>query len=154
MPRSKKINTGNEPANKQKGKKKCNFCHEEKKMTDFYISKNPIHSADERVPICKECIAKSSLNEDGTINELELNKILKLIDRPYYKDLIESSIQSFLREHSYVEPDKAQYYGREILQKYFTLIAMRQDRAKSYEDSENDGLYIGQVMYHKAQKNV
>lgn len=139
MPRSKKINTGNEPANKQKGKKKCNFCHEEKKMTDFYISKNPIHSADERVPICKECIAKSSLNEDGTINELELNKILKLIDRPYYKDLIESSIQSFLREHSYVEPDKAQYYGREILQKYFTLIAMRQDRAKSYEDSENDG---------------
>lgn len=139
MPRSKKINTGNEPANKQKGKKKCNFCHEEKKMTDFYISKNPIHSADERVPICKECIAKSSLNEDGTINELELNKILKLIDRPYYKDLIESSIQSFIREHSYVEEEKAQYYGKEILQKYFTLIAMRQDRAKSYEDSERDG---------------
>ena len=53
MPRTKKITTGKEPANKQKGTKKCNFCHEEKKMTDFYISKNPIHSVDERVPICK-----------------------------------------------------------------------------------------------------
>lgn len=139
MPRAKKTTTGKEPANKQKGTKKCNFCHEEKKMTDFYISKNPIHSVDERVPICKECIAKASLNEDGTINELELNKILKLISRPYYKDLIESSIQSFKREHSYVEEDKVQYYGKEILQKYFTLIAMRQDRDKSYEDSEKEG---------------
>ena len=139
MPRAKKTTTGKEPANKQKGTKKCNFCHEEKKMTDFYISKNPIHSVDERVPICKECIAKASLNEDGTINELELNKILKLISRPYYKDLIESSIQSFKREHSYVEEDKVPYYGKEILQKYFTLIAMRQDRDKSYEDSEKEG---------------
>lgn len=139
MPRTKKTTTGKEPANKQKGTKKCNFCHEEKKMTDFYISKNPIHSVDERVPICKECIAKASLNEDGTINELELNKILKLISRPYYKDLIESSIQSFKREHSYIEDDKVQYYGKEILQKYFTLIAMRQDRDKSYEDSEKEG---------------
>lgn len=138
MPREKKTTTGKEPANKQRGTKKCNFCHEEKKMTDFYISKNPIHSVDERVPICKECIAKASLNEDGTINELELNKILKLISRPYYKDLIESSIQSFKREHSYIEEDKVQYYGKEILQKYFTLIAMRQDRDKSYEDSEKD----------------
>ena len=139
MPRTKKTTTGKEPANKQKGTKKCNFCHEEKKMTDFYISKNPIHSVDERVPICKECIAKASLNEDGTINELELNKILKLISRPYYKDLIESSIQSFKREHSYIEDDKVQFYGKEILQKYFTLIAMRQDRDRSYEDSEKDG---------------
>ena len=139
MPRTKQTTTGKEPANKQKGEKVCNFCHEKKKLTSFYISKNPIHSVDERVPICKECIAKASLNEDGTINELELNKILKLISRPYYKDLIESSIQSFKREHSYIEDDKVQYYGKEILQKYFTLIAMRQDRDKSYEDSEKEG---------------
>ena len=111
MPRTKQTTTGKEPANKQKGEKVCNFCHEKKKLTSFYISKNPIHSVDGRVPICKECIAKASLNEDGTINELELNKILKLISRPYYKDLIESSIQSFKREHSYLEDDKVQYYG-------------------------------------------
>ena len=141
LPKLKKPKTGNEPlpANQQKGEKKCNFCHETKKVTSFYISKNPLHSADERVPICKDCVMKASLNEDGTINDIEFNKILKAIDRPYYKDLIESSIQSFMREHSYVEEDKVQYYGKEILQKYFTLIAMRQDRDKSYEDSEREG---------------
>lgn len=137
MPRSKK-QTGNEPANKQKGEKVCNFCHEKKKLTDFYISKSPLFSVDERVPICKDCVISASLNEDGTINDIELNKILKKIDRPYYKDLIESAISGFKNEHSYVEDDKVQYYGKEILQRYFRLIAMRQDRDKSYEDSEKD----------------
>ena len=137
MPRSKK-QTGNEPANKQKGEKVCNFCHEKKKLTDFYISKSPLFSVDERVPICKDCVISASLNEDGTINDIELNKILKKIDRPYYKDLIESAISGFKNEHSYVEDDKVQYYGKEILQRYFRLIAMRQDINKSYEDSERD----------------
>ena len=137
MPRTKK-QTGNEPANKQKGEKVCNFCHEKKKLTDFYISKSPLFSVDERVPICKDCVISASLNEDGTINDIELNKILKKIDRPYYKDLIESAISGFKNEHSYVEDDKVQYYGKEILQRYFRLIAMRQDRDKSYEDSEKD----------------
>ena len=137
MPRAKKT-TGNEPANKQKGEKVCNFCHEKKKLTDFYISKSPLFSVDERVPICKDCVISASLNEDGTINDIELNKILKKIDRPYYKDLIESAISGFKNEHSYVEDDKVQYYGKEILQRYFRLIAMRQDRDKSYEDSEKD----------------
>ena len=137
MPRSKK-QTGNELANKQKGEKVCNFCHEKKKLTDFYISKSPLFSVDERVPICKDCVISASLNEDGTINDIELNKILKKIDRPYYKDLIESAISGFKNEHSYVEDDKVQYYGKEILQRYFRLIAMRQDRDKSYEDSEKD----------------
>ena len=137
MPRTKK-QTGNEPANKQKGEKVCNFCHEKKKLTDFYISKSPLFSLDERVPICKDCVISASLNEDGTINDIELNKILKKIDRPYYKDLIESAISGFKNEHSYVEDDKVQYYGKEILQRYFRLIAMRQDRDKSYEDSEKD----------------
>ena len=137
MPRTKK-QTGNEPANKQKGEKVCNFCHEKKKLTDFYISKSPLFSVDGRVPICKDCVISASLNEDGTINDIELNKILKKIDRPYYKDLIESAISGFKNEHSYVEDDKVQYYGKEILQRYFRLIAMRQDRDKSYEDSEKD----------------
>lgn len=137
MPRTKK-QTGNEPANKQKGEKVCNFCHEKKKLTDFYISKSPLFSVDGRVPVCKDCVINESLNEDGTINDIELNKILKKIDRPYYKDLIESAISGFKNEHSYVEDDKIQYYGKEILQRYFRLIAMRQDRDKSYEDSEKD----------------
>ena len=141
MPKLKQPKTGNEPlpANQQKGEKKCNYCHETKKVTSFYISKNPLHSADERVPICKDCVMKASLNEDGTINDLEFNKVLRDIQRPYYKDLIESAIESFKREHSYIEEEKVKYYGKELLSIYFRCIAMRQDRAKSYEDSEKDG---------------
>lgn len=139
MPRTKNSN-GNKPlpANKQKGEKQCSFCHTKKKLTDFYISKSPLFSVDERVPVCKDCLINESLNEDGTINEIELNKILKKIDRPYYKDLIESAITGFKNEHSYVEDDQVIFYGKEILQRYFRLIAMRQDRDKSYEDSEKD----------------
>ena len=139
MPRIKS-NVGDKPlpANKQKGEKVCNYCHEKKKLTSFYISKSPLYSVDERVPICKDCVISASLNEDGTINELELNKILKKIDKPYYKDLIESAIAGFKNEHSYIEEDEVVFYGKEILQRYFRLIAMRQDINKSYEDSERD----------------
>ena len=108
-------------------------------MTDFYISKSPLFSVDGRVPVCKECVINESLNEDGTINEIELNKILKKIDRPYYKNLIESAVQSFKKENSFVKDEDVLYYGKDILKIYFRLIAMRQDRAKSYEDSEKDG---------------
>lgn len=137
MPNTKKADKV--PANNQKGKKFCSCCHNEKKLTDFYISKSPLFSIDERVPVCKSCVIDSSLNEDGTVDEIELNKILRKIDKPYYKDLIESSINQFRKEHSYVEEDEIKYHGKELLQNYFKLIAMRQDRAKSYDDSEKDG---------------
>lgn len=126
-------------ANNQKGKKQCTACHEEKKLTAFYISKSPLFSIDQRVPVCKECVIGSSLNDDGTINEIELNKILRKIDKPYYKDLIESSINQFKREHSYVSDEEVKFYGKELLQNYYRLIAMRQDLSKSYDDSEKDG---------------
>lgn len=127
------------PANKQKGKKQCTCCHDEKKLTDFYISRSPLFSIDERVPVCKTCVIDSSLNkEDGTINEIELNKILRKIDKPYYKDLIESAIKQFIKEHSYINEDEVKYHGKELLQNYFKLIAMRQDIDKSYDDSEKD----------------
>ena len=125
-------------ANNQKGTKKCSFCHEEMRLIDFYISKNPIHSLDERVPICKKCIAKEVLTEDGVIDEIAFNRILRAIDRPYYKDTLETSEKQFLREHSYIAEDKVKYYGEKILALYFKNIALRQDRCKSYEDSEKD----------------
>lgn len=141
MPKTKSQSSGNKPlpANQQKGTKKCNYCHIEKKLTDFYISKSPLFSVDERVPVCKECVINESLNEDGAINELKLNALLKKIDRPYYKDSLETAVKSFKKEHSYIKDNDVPRFGKEILQKYFTQIAKRQDRAKSYEDSEREG---------------
>ena len=139
MPRTKQTTTGKEPANKQKGKKKCTRCHEEKKLTDFYSSNSPLFSVDKRVPLCKKCIQELCLNNEGEIDEVELNKTLRIIDKPYFKDSLASSYQQFLREHSYIEEEDVKKYGDKILGLYFKNIMLRQDKDKSYEDSEKEG---------------
>ena len=139
MPRVKKTDNGSLPANKQKGKKKCTRCHEEKRLTDFYSSNSPLFSVDKRVPLCKKCIQELCLNDDGEIDEIELNKTLRIIDKPYYKDSLASSYQQFLREHSYIEEEDVRKYGDKVLGLYFKNIMLRQDKDKSYEDSEKEG---------------
>lgn len=145
MPRPKKAtvdkveeSTTKTPANKQKGKKICTCCHKEKKMTDYYISHSPIFSLDERVPICKDCCKNSCLNEDGSINFEKFKELLRTIDKPLYYDLIASSESTIKKEHSYLQDDQVKYMGSEILSQYFKNIAMRQDRNKTYSDSEKD----------------
>ena len=34
--------------------------------------------------------------------------------------------------------EEIEHHGKDILQKYFTLIVMRQDKSRSYSDSENE----------------
>ena len=139
MPRTKNAD-GSLPANKQKGKKKCTRCHKEKNMLDFYSSNSPLFSIDKRVPLCKKCIQELCVNsETGEIDEIELNKTLRIIDKPYYKDSLASSYHQFLREHSYIEEEDVKKYGDKVLGLYFKNIMLRQDKDKSYEDSENEG---------------
>jgi hypothetical protein len=127
------------PANKQKGKKICTACHDNKKLTDFYLSYSPMYSLDKRTPVCKECCKNSCLNEDGTVCIDKLKNLLRQIDKPLYYDLIASAEASVKKENSYLSSEEVKLHGYDILSKYFTLIAMRQDIAKSYSDSEKDG---------------
>lgn len=136
---SVKANPKTLAANQQKGKKYCTCCHNEKKMTDFYLSYSPMYSLDKRTPVCKECCKKSCLNEDGTVNIDKLKDLLRQIDKPLYYDIISSSEQSIKKENSYLSDAEVKLHGYDILSKYFTLIVMRQDRAKSYSDSEKEG---------------
>ena len=139
MPRAKQTNTGKEPANKQKGRKICSCCHTEKNLTEYYLSYSPLYSLDQRVPVCKDCCKTSVLNDDGTINYKKFKQLLRNIDKPLYYDLIWSSEESIKRENGYLNDEEIEHHGKDILQKYFTLIVMRQDRARSYSDSENEG---------------
>ena len=138
---SKKINAGNKPlpANQQKGKKICTCCHKEKNLIDFYLSYSPMYSLEKRVPICKECCKTSVLNTNGEINFIKLKELLRNIDKPLYFDILSSSEESVKTENSYLSDEEVCLHGKEILQKYFTLIVLRQDRAKSYSDSEKEG---------------
>lgn len=127
------------PANKQKGKKVCSCCGETKNMTEFYLSYSPMYSIDQRVPICKQCCKTSCLKDDGSIDMEKFKDLLRNIDKPMYYDNLFSAELSIKRENSYLSDEETALHGMEILQKYFTLIAMRQDRAKSYSDAEKEG---------------
>lgn len=139
MPQSNTSGSELLPANQQRGKKLCTCCHKPKKMTDFYISESPMYSLDNRVPVCKNCCKTSALNNDGTVNFEKLKELLRNIDKPLYYDLLYSSEESVRKENSYLDDEDVPYHGMEILQKYFTLIAMRQDKSKSYSNSEKEG---------------
>lgn len=141
MPRKESQSSGNKPlpANQQKGKKVCTCCHEEKNLTDFYYSSSPMYSLDERIPVCKECCKTSVLAEDGRIDFDKFKDLLRNIDKPLYFDLLFSSEESVKKENSYLSVEEVSLHGYEILQKYFTLVAMRQDKAKSYSDAEKEG---------------
>lgn len=137
--KNKKTDNKRLPANKQKGKKICTCCHKEKNMTDFYLSYSPMYSLDQRVPICKECCKSSCLNNDGSIYFNKFKDLLRNIDKPLYYDLVSSAENSVKKENSYLSDDELKYKGYDVLSKYFTLVAMRQDRNKSYSDSEKEG---------------
>lgn len=141
MPRTKSQSSGNKPlpANQQKGKKVCTCCHDEKNLTDFYYSSSPMYSLDERIPVCKECCKTSVLSEDGRIDFDKFKDLLRNIDKPLYFDLLFSSEESVKKENSYLSDEEVSLHGYEILQKYFTLVAMRQDKSKSYSDAEKEG---------------
>ncbi len=141
MPRKKSQSSGNKPlpANQQKGKKVCTCCHEEKNLTDFYYSSSPMYSLDERIPVCKECCKTSVLSEDGRIDFDKFKDLLRNIDKPLYFDLLFSSEESVKKENSYLSDEEVSLHGYEILQKYFMMVVMRQDKAKSYSDAEKEG---------------
>ena len=135
MPRKKSQSSGNKPlpANQQKGKKVCTCCHDEKNLTDFYYSSSPMYSLDERIPVCKECCKTSVLAEDGRIDFDKFRDLLRNIDKPLYFDLLFSSEESVKKENSYLSDEEVSLHGYELLQKYFTLVAMRQDRVSQYK---------------------
>lgn len=77
---------------RQKIELTCCGCAVNKKETDFYISYNPLH-ATKKLPYCKDCIQKMSLDVNGNISVEKLQKTLKLVDRPFIQELWEVSIE-------------------------------------------------------------
>lgn len=122
-------------------RKKCWACPPDDNMhllKDFYLSKNPMHS-DGKVPWCKNCIQTLSVNQTGEIDEDKFKSVLRQIDKPYYKDVLQSAIKQFTKEHSYVREEDVKYYGKDIIGLYFkNLNTLRQITHKNYGDSESD----------------
>ena len=67
------VSTATKGAKKETQKKICLACPPEENknvhpLGDFYLSKNPMHK-DGKLPWCKNCIKRLSLNKSGEINE-------------------------------------------------------------------------------------
>ena len=86
MPRGRKPSQINKP---KINEMTCAACSKIKKVSNFYVSYNPLHTTG-RIPYCKACL-KDIVYENGNFSIEGVKKALKLIDRPYLYDLIKSS---------------------------------------------------------------
>lgn len=128
-------------AKKEVKKKKCPICGNEKSIaTGFYKSSSPLFSLDKCVPICISCVKKEVINDEGTVNENKLKTMCQRLDKPYYTDELDSAFLQCKKEHGYLSDDEVAKYGNEIIGFYFKNInTLRQNKNKSFVDSEKDG---------------
>ena len=122
-------------------KKKCPICGQEKNIaTGFYKSSSPLYADDGCVPICTTCVKSGVINkEDGTINLNKLKTMLQRIDKPYYVDDLDSSYKQYKKEHGFLPDEEVARHGKDIIGIYFKNCMLRQNRSKSFADSEIDG---------------
>lgn len=138
------------PVKKEVKKKLCPICKKEKSIaTSFYKSSSPLFSIDGCVPICISCVKNEVVNEDGTINESKLKTICQRLDKPFYLDDLNSAFLQYKSEHGYLSNDEVAKNGKEIIGLYFKNIgSLRQNRNRSFADSEKDGFT------HKTMNNA
>lgn len=122
-------------------KKKCPICGNEKSIaTGFYKSSSPLFSLDKCVPICIACVKKEVVNENGTVNENKLKTMCQRLDKPFYSDELDSAFLQQKRENGYLSDDEVAKCGEKIVGFYFKNInTLRQNKDKSFSDSEKDG---------------
>lgn len=126
---------------KEARKKICPVCKKEKSIaTGFYKSASPLFALDGCVPICIECVKNDVVNKDGTVNENKLKTMCQRLDKPFYTDELDSAFLQTKSEHGYLSDDEVAKYGNQIVGFYFKNInTLRQNKDKSFVDSENDG---------------
>ena len=120
-------------------KKICPICKKSKSINaGFYKSASPLYQEDGCVPICISCVKEHIVNEDGSINKSKMRTMLQRLDKPLYWDDLESAYAQYRREHSYFTDDEVARHGKDIIGLYFKNIMLRQNRDKSFADSEKD----------------
>lgn len=122
-------------------KKKCPICGDNKSIaTSFYKSSSPLFSLDGCVPICITCIKNEVTNDDGTVNENKLKTMCQRLDKPFYFDELDSAFLQSKKEHGDLSDDEVAKYGKQMIGFYFKNInTLKQNKDKSFADSEKDG---------------
>lgn len=124
-------------------KKKCPICGKEKNIaTGFYKSSSPLFALEGCVPLCIECVKDDVVNEDGTVNENKLKRMCQRLDKPFYIDELDSAFLQAKSENGYLSDDEIARQGKKIVGFFFKNInTLRQNKDRSFADSEKDGFY-------------
>lgn len=80
------------------------------------------------------------VNEDGTVNENKLKTMCQRLDKPFYTDELDSAFLQAKAEHGYLSDNEVAKYGEQIVGFFFkNLNTLRQNKNRSFSDSEKDG---------------
>lgn len=99
-------------------KKTCQFCRNQKDVSNFFVSYNELH-VDGRVPFCKQCIKNFVYTPEGDFDLGQFKSLLQQIDRPFIIEFFESSLD-----------DESDTIGV-----YFRILNCRQNRHLRWKDS-------------------
>jgi hypothetical protein len=69
----------------------CSACGLPKKSTEFYASYSVYHAATQKVPFCKDCVKKMSVDELNKLDIEKLKNVLKQINKPFIHTLLQST---------------------------------------------------------------
>lgn len=135
-------------------KKKCPICGKEKSIaTGFYKSASPLYQDEKCVPICIVCVKNGIVNEeDGTINKTKMRTMLQRLDKPLYWDDLDSAYKQYKKEHGYLPDNEVAKHGKDIIGLYFKNTMLRQNKNKSFADSELDNFLHNNSNITNAEK--
>jgi hypothetical protein len=105
-----------------KDKIACSCCDKTVRPEDYYASSSPFHSKHGKLHVCKQCIWDYVEKDKENLNHIK--STLRMIDRPFLRELWSSSIQ---------ETEKSK---KELYKIYFKNLAMPQYRELTWDDSD------------------
>ena len=70
----------------------CGACGELKKISEYYVSYNPVHQTG-KIPYCKTCLKKMISDQNGNVILDKVKSTLQLIDKPFLYNIWRTSLE-------------------------------------------------------------
>ena len=113
-------------------KKQCPICGKAYVLGSFYVSHSPKHR-DGRLPICKRCCIKQSIDDDGEVDIEGLRYVLKLCDKPFLQNVFDSATETSGEKFGYKSGDEK---SKNIIGIYFkNILSLKQYAMLGWADS-------------------
>jgi len=108
---------------------RCVLCDTLKAGDNFYVSTDPDNHTG-KVNVCKQCIGKVAVGEDGEPTKETVQRALKLLNKPYLETVWDASVQE-------TENLNSGNVKSNVWAAYIKNIQMGQYNGMTYEDSDH-----------------